>query len=64
MRKTYVVTLSAEEHTRLEKLVSTGRASAKRQTHGRILLKADTSPLGQVGRMSRSVLPWRSVSPR
>jgi transposase len=46
MRKTYVVTLSAEERTRLEKLVSTGRTSAKRQTHGRILLKADTSPLG------------------
>ena len=46
MRKTYVVTLSAEERTRLEKLVSTGRTSAKRQIYGRILLKADTNTLG------------------
>jgi len=43
MGKTYVVTLSSEERSSLEKLVSTGRTSAKRQIHGRILLKADTS---------------------
>lgn len=46
MRKLYVVTLSPEERSGLEKLVSTGRASAKRQIHSRILLKADTSPAG------------------
>jgi len=46
MGKTYVVTLSPEERVNLEKLVSTGRTSAKRQTHGRILLKADTSEGG------------------
>jgi len=46
MGKTYVVTLSPEERVHLEKLVSTGRTSAKRQTHGRILLKADTSEGG------------------
>jgi hypothetical protein len=46
MRKLYVVTLSPEERSSLEKLVSTGRTSAKRQTHGRILLKADTSVAG------------------
>src|SRR3954465_8469811 len=46
MKKTYVVTLSPEERSNLEKLVSTGRASAKRQTHSRILLKADTSAEG------------------
>ncbi len=46
MRKIYVVTLSPEERSSLEKLVSTGRTSAKRQTHGRILLKADTSAVG------------------
>lgn len=46
MGKTYVVTLSPEERSHLEKLVSTGRTSAKRQTHGRILLKADTSAEG------------------
>jgi hypothetical protein len=31
MRKTYVVTLRPEERSSLEKLVSTGRASAKRE---------------------------------
>jgi transposase len=46
MRKAYVVTLSPEERSHVEKLVSTGRTSAKRQTHGRILLKADTSAEG------------------
>lgn len=46
MPKIYVVRLSPEERSSLEKLVSTGRASAKRQTHGRILLKADTSAAG------------------
>jgi transposase len=46
MGKTYVVTLSPEERADVEKLVSTGRTSAKRQTHGRILLKADTGPEG------------------
>jgi len=46
MRKSYVVTLSPEERASLEKLVSTGRTSAKRQTHGRILLKADTGLAG------------------
>jgi transposase len=46
MRKIYVITLSAEERSSLEKLVSTGSTSAKRQTHGRILLKADTNAAG------------------
>jgi transposase len=46
MGKTYVVALSPEERADVEKLVSTGRTSAKRQTHGRILLKADTGPDG------------------
>lgn len=46
MRKSYVVTLSQDERASLEKLVSTGRTSAKRQTHGRILLKADAGLAG------------------
>jgi len=46
MRKTYVVTLNPEERANLEQLVSTGRTSAKRQTHGRILLKADAGLAG------------------
>jgi transposase len=46
MRKIYVVTLNPEERSSLEKLVSMGRTSAKRQTHGRILLKADVGLAG------------------
>jgi len=46
MHKSYVVSLNAEERASLEKLVSTGRTSAKRQTHGRILLKADAGLAG------------------
>lgn len=46
MRKSYVVVLSPEERERLEKLISTGRTSSKRQIRARILLKADTSTAG------------------
>jgi transposase len=46
MRKSYVVDLSPEERERLEKLISTGRTSSKRQIQARILLKADTSAAG------------------
>lgn len=46
MRKSYVVALSPEERERLEKLISTGRTSSKRQIQARILLKADTSAAG------------------
>jgi transposase len=46
MRKSYVVDLSPEERERLEKLISTGRPSRKRQIQARILLKADTSAAG------------------
>lgn len=38
----YRVTLTAEERTGLEKLVSTGKAAARRLVHARILLLADT----------------------
>lgn len=46
MHKSYVVVLSPEERERLEKLISTGRTSSKRQIQARILLKADTSAAG------------------
>ena len=46
MPKSHLVALSAEERVSLEALVSTGLTSAKRQTHGRILLKADSGPEG------------------
>ncbi len=46
MQKSYVVVLSLEERERLEKLISTGRTSSKRQIQARILSKADTSEAG------------------
>jgi len=46
MRKNYIVVLSVEERDRLEKLISTGRTSSKRQIQARILLKSDTSAAG------------------
>lgn len=42
MRKRYCVTLTAEERKGLEKLISSGKASARRLTRARILLKADS----------------------
>jgi hypothetical protein len=39
----YRVTLTADERNALEKLVSVGRAAARKLTHARILLLADTS---------------------
>jgi transposase len=38
----YRVTLTAEERVGLERLVSTGKAAARKLTHARILLLADT----------------------
>src|SRR4051812_28246229 len=39
----YRVTLSDEERTALEQLVSKGKAAARKLTHARILLQADDS---------------------
>lgn len=44
--KKYKVTLSLEERTLLLKLVSKGKASAKKLTHARVLLQADESEDG------------------
>lgn len=46
MPKSHLVSLCSEERASLETLISTGLSSAKRQTHGRILLKADSGPEG------------------
>jgi transposase len=46
MQKSHLVSLTSEERANLEKIISTGLTSAKRQTHGRILLKADQGPEG------------------
>ena len=40
----YRVTLTTEERVGLERLVSTGRAAARKLCHARILLLADETP--------------------
>jgi transposase len=46
MNKKYVVRLEPPERLELEKLVSSGKAAARKLTHARILLQADVSPAG------------------
>jgi transposase len=46
MNKKFVVCLSVEERSQLESFVAKGKASARKLTRARILLKADYSPLG------------------
>ena len=46
MKKLFVVRLSAEERTELEKLVKTGRVAAYRRRHAHILLLADQGEHG------------------
>jgi len=43
MPKKYIVRLSEEERTELEKLISSGNNAARKLTHARILLKADAA---------------------
>lgn len=42
--KKYVVTLTEEERTELSEMLTKGKAAARKLTHARILLKADSSP--------------------
>jgi len=44
--KRYIVTLTAEERCALQALTAAGKASARKLTHARILLKADRGPEG------------------
>ena len=44
--KKYIVTLSEEERTFLEGVITRGKASADKQSHARILLKVDQSAQG------------------
>lgn len=46
MNKKYIVTLTDEERTRLETLVSQGKAAARTIQRAWILLKADVGPAG------------------
>jgi Homeodomain-like domain len=46
MNKRYVVRLTAQERAALQRLVSVGKASARKILHARILLQADQGPDG------------------
>jgi transposase len=46
MNKKYVVRLTSEERTKLRRLVSVGKAAARKIIHARILLQADQGPGG------------------
>lgn len=46
MVKRYFVTLTEAERQSLERLVSSGKAAARKLTHARILLKSDSGPGG------------------
>jgi hypothetical protein len=46
MNKKYRVTLTEDERTMLDGLISSGTAPARMLTHARILLKADQGPAG------------------
>jgi transposase len=46
MNKKYIVTLTDDERTQLQTLISTGTAAARTLTHARILLKAARRPDG------------------
>ena len=46
MNKEYVVRLEPQEREELQKLVSTGKAAARKLTHARILLQSDVSEAG------------------
>lgn len=46
MANKYVVTLTEEERDGLHKMVSSGKAAARKLTHARILLLADAGPAG------------------
>ena len=47
-KKLYVVTLTADERSSLQKLIATGKAAARKRLHAQILLKADAGPEGDV----------------
>ena len=57
----YQVTLTAEERGELERLVAAGKAAARKLTHARILLLADTTP--GVERSDDDIVAALSVGP-
>ena len=45
-KKLYIVTLTADERSSLQALISKGRVAAHKRLHAQILLKADAGPQG------------------
>jgi len=58
----YRVTLTPEERGELERLVASGKGAARKQTHARVLLLADTSP--GVERPDDDIVAALGVGPR
>ncbi len=46
MAKKYVVTLTEQERDELERMLSAGKAAARKLAHARVLLKADAGAHG------------------
>lgn len=56
MPKKYIVRLSEEERTELEKLISIGKGAARKLNHARILLKADADDVNWTDEKIRDAL--------
>jgi transposase len=61
--KKYVVRLTSEERTKLERLVNVGKAAARKLLHARILLQADQGPDGPAWR-DEQIAQGLSAHPR
>jgi hypothetical protein len=59
----FKVTLTAEERTTLERLVSVGKAAARKLAHARVLLLADEGP-GGPRRTDQDIVEALQVSPK
>ena len=61
MAKTYIVSLNKEERFQLQTMISTGKSAARKLSHARILLLADTA---EGGRTDREIVDAVGVSVR
>ena len=61
MAKMYIVTLSKEERSQLQNMISTGKSAARKLSHARILLLADTT---EAGRTDQEIVDAIGVSVR
>jgi len=60
--KKYIITLTDEERSRLQAMLTAGKAAARKQTHARIMLKADSRP-GGLGWTDRAISEALEVDP-